>query len=175
MDSYFGEVPENNYINFTFKGGAADDTRRIRRIRLIAMVLERLGFEMEIHGDMIRGRFRKRPAAEIEERLDLLGRLMAYVRQMDMLMSDDSISQTLARTVPGRPLRAARAGGEAARARVWRPSTVSICGRGGAFTAPPARIGCLPHQCRTLSDFWAYLSFKGIIWLNRTPRFYPNY
>jgi pyruvate,water dikinase len=96
VDSYIGDVPENNYINFTFKGGAADDTRRIRRIRLIATVLERLGFEMEIHGDVIRGRFRKRPGPEMEERLDLLGRLMAYVRQMDMLMSDDAISQTLA-------------------------------------------------------------------------------
>ncbi len=96
VDSYIGEVPADNYINFTFKGGAADDTRRIRRIRLIALVLERLGFEMEIHGDIIRGRFRKRPAPEMEERLDLLGRLMAYVRQMDMLMSDDAISQTLA-------------------------------------------------------------------------------
>ncbi len=96
VDSYIGDVPADNYINFTFKGGAADDTRRIRRVRLIATVLERLGFEMEIHGDVIRGRFRKRPAPEMEERLDLLGRLMAYVRQMDMLMSDDNISQTLA-------------------------------------------------------------------------------
>ena len=96
VDSYVGDVPENNYINFTFKGGAADDTRRIRRIRLIATVLERLGFTMEIFGDVIRARFRRRPEAEMEERLDLVGRLMAYVRQMDMLMEDDHISQVLA-------------------------------------------------------------------------------
>lgn len=96
VDSYIGEVPLNNYINFTFKGGAADDVRRIRRIRLIATVLERLGFTMEIHGDVIRARLRRRPAPEMEERLDLLGRLMAYVRQMDMLMSDDATSQLLA-------------------------------------------------------------------------------
>ena len=96
VDSYVGDVPENNFINFTFKGGAADDTRRIRRIRLIATVLERLGFDMEIFGDVIRARFRRRPEAEMEERLDLVGRLMAYVRQMDMLMKDDNISQVLA-------------------------------------------------------------------------------
>lgn len=96
VDSYVGDVPANNYINFTFKGGAADDTRRIRRIRLIAIVLERLGFTMEIFGDVIRARFRRRPEAEMEERLDLVGRLMAYVRQMDMLMKDDNISQVLA-------------------------------------------------------------------------------
>jgi pyruvate,water dikinase len=96
VDSYVGDVPENNYINFTFKGGAADDTRRARRIQLIATVLERLGFDMEIFGDVIRARFRRRPAPEMEERLDLVGRLMAYVRQMDMLMKDDNISQVLA-------------------------------------------------------------------------------
>ncbi len=52
----------------------------------------------------------------MEERLDLVGRLMAYVRQMDMLMKDDNISQVLAerflaghyerpgkRLKPGRP------------------------------------------------------------------------
>jgi pyruvate,water dikinase len=96
VDSYVGDVPVNNYINFTFKGGAADDTRRIRRIRLIDTVLERLGFTSEIFGDVIRARFRRRPAPEMEERLDLVGRLMAYVRQMDMLMEDDNISQVLA-------------------------------------------------------------------------------
>ncbi|MFZ5450973.1 MAG: hypothetical protein ACOZF2_03730 [Thermodesulfobacteriota bacterium] len=90
VDSFCGPMADNNFINFAFKGGAADEIRRVRRAKLIALVLERLGFELEIHKDVVRARFRKRPAAETEERLDLLGRLMAYVRQMDMLMSDDS-------------------------------------------------------------------------------------
>jgi pyruvate,water dikinase len=96
VDSYIGDVPENNYINFTFKGGAADEIRRIRRVRLIAIVLERLGFKMEIFADVIRARLRRLPAPEMAERLTLVGRLMAYVRQMDMLMKDDTISQVLA-------------------------------------------------------------------------------
>jgi pyruvate,water dikinase len=96
VDSYIGDAPSDNYINFTFKGGAADDVRRIRRIRLIATVLERLGFNMEIFGDVIRARFRRHQATETEDRLNLVGRLMAYVRQMDMLMKDDNISQVLA-------------------------------------------------------------------------------
>jgi hypothetical protein len=96
VDSYIGPVTDNNYINFTFKGGAADELRRIRRIHLIAQVLTRLDFEVEIHQDMIRARFRKRSAAQTEERLNLLGRLMAFVRQMDMLMSNDTVPQTLA-------------------------------------------------------------------------------
>jgi pyruvate,water dikinase len=96
VDSYCGPVVTDNYIHFTFKGGAADDVRRIRRIRLLSTVLDRLGFEVEIHHDMIRGRFRKRPMAETMERLDLMGRLMAYARQMDMLMADDEVPQFLA-------------------------------------------------------------------------------
>jgi len=96
VDSYCGPVATDNYINFTFKGGAADDVRRIRRVRFLATVLEKLGFEVEIHHDMIRSRFRKRPLAETEERLDLIGRLMAYARQMDMVMADDDIPRVLA-------------------------------------------------------------------------------
>ena len=90
VDSFCGPDPDDNFINFAFKGGAADEPRRIRRAKLIAIVLERLGFELEVFKDVVRGRFRKRPCPENEERLDLLGRLMAYVRQMDMVMSDDS-------------------------------------------------------------------------------------
>jgi pyruvate,water dikinase len=90
VDSFCGPDPEDNFINFAFKGGAADEPRRIRRAKLIAIVLDRLGFELELFRDVVRARFRKRPCSENEERLDLLGRLMAYVRQMDMLMSDDS-------------------------------------------------------------------------------------
>jgi len=96
VDSFCGPVPDDNFINFVFKGGAADEPRRIRRAKLIAIVLERLGFELEVYKDVVRARFRKRLAGENEERLDLLGRLMAYVRQMDMLMSDDSKVHLLA-------------------------------------------------------------------------------
>ncbi len=96
VDSFCGPVADDNFINFAFKGGAADEPRRMRRAKLIAVVLDRLGFELEVFKDVVRARFRKRPTAEIGERLDLLGRLMAYVRQMDMVMSDDSMVYLLA-------------------------------------------------------------------------------
>lgn len=96
VDSYCGPTAADNYINFNFKGGAADELRRIRRAKFIALVVAALGFEVEQHLDVIRARFRKRPLEETEERLDLLGRLMAYVRQMDMLMSHDGMITYLA-------------------------------------------------------------------------------
>jgi pyruvate,water dikinase len=94
--SYCGPVPNDNYIHFTFKGGAADEIRRIRRVQLIAIVLKALGFEVDRHQDVIQARFRKHSALETEERLDLLGRLMAYVRQMDMLMASEAYIHTYA-------------------------------------------------------------------------------
>jgi pyruvate,water dikinase len=115
VDSYCGPVPGDNYINFNFKGGAADETRRIRRVRLISIILEQLGFELEVHLDVIRARFRKRPAPEIEARLDLLGRLMAYVRQMDMRLANDAYVHLLAeRFLAGHYERPGEEGGKAA-------------------------------------------------------------
>jgi len=96
IDGYCGAQRNDNYLNFTFKGGAADEERRCRRARVIAHILEKLGFEVEMHSDMVRGRFRKRGCAETEERLELLGRLMGYVRQMDMIMSDDQLIELMA-------------------------------------------------------------------------------
>ncbi len=39
IDSYCGKNVNKNYINFQFKGGAADETRRNRRVRSIALIL----------------------------------------------------------------------------------------------------------------------------------------
>lgn len=97
VDSYSGPRRNDNYINFTFKGGAADEPRRCRRAMLIGQVLEAAGFECEVHCDLVRGRFRKFSAAETEERLEMLGRLMGFVRQMDMIMSDDGMVELLAK------------------------------------------------------------------------------
>ena len=92
LDSYCGLTDSKNYISFSFQGGAAGEVRRVRRIRAIALVLEALGFSVHVQGDMVKSRFQKYPRAEIEERLDQLGRLLQVTRQMDMLMtSDDAI------------------------------------------------------------------------------------
>jgi pyruvate,water dikinase len=51
LDSYCGENMNNNYITFSFKGGAAADIRRNRRARAIAVILEHLGFSVDVTGD----------------------------------------------------------------------------------------------------------------------------
>jgi pyruvate, water dikinase len=90
LDCYCGKTPAKNYINFQFKGGAADDARRSRRARMIEKVLGSLGFLVETTGDRVRARLAKQEQAYIEEKLDLLGRLLIYTRQMDMMMHTEA-------------------------------------------------------------------------------------
>jgi pyruvate,water dikinase len=90
LDCYCGKTPAKNYINFQFKGGAADDQRRSRRARMIERVLGRLGFLVETTGDRVRARLAKQEEAQIAEKLDLLGRLLIYTRQMDMMMHTEA-------------------------------------------------------------------------------------
>jgi pyruvate,water dikinase len=51
LDCYCGKTLAKNYINFEFKGGAADDRRRNRRARLIAHVLTVMGFFVRTDAD----------------------------------------------------------------------------------------------------------------------------
>ncbi|MBN2126123.1 MAG: pyruvate, phosphate dikinase [Deltaproteobacteria bacterium] len=89
VDTYCGPLINDNYITFYFKGGAADLGRRSRRALLIAGIIWRLGFKVEHKGDMVRGELKKYESSVLEEKLDLLGRLMGSVRLLDMTLSDD--------------------------------------------------------------------------------------
>jgi pyruvate,water dikinase len=89
LDSFCGLNLTDNYINFMFHGGAADPLRRGRRARFIGRVLEHLGFDMAVKGDLVKAQYRKFPCSLIEEKLDYLGRLMGCSRLLDMTMSED--------------------------------------------------------------------------------------
>jgi pyruvate,water dikinase len=89
LDSYCGDNINNNYITFSFKGGAADDVRRNRRVRAIAKVLEQMDFTVDVKGDQVSARLLKYPRPVIEEKLDIIGRLLLFTRQMDMLMDSE--------------------------------------------------------------------------------------
>ncbi|HMK66110.1 MAG TPA: phosphoenolpyruvate synthase, partial [Thermodesulfobacteriota bacterium] len=97
LDAYCGPTSNMNYITFSFKGGAADDVRRNRRIRAIGRILQDLDFVVEASGDRADARFQKFESPLIEEKLDHLGRLLIYTRQMDMLMHTEDSVEALAR------------------------------------------------------------------------------
>lgn len=96
LDSYAGENIHKNYITFSFKGGAADDVRRNRRARAIAEIFTALDFFVEVREDRVDARYYKYELPLIEARLDMIGRLLQFTRQMDMLMHSEQAVRTLA-------------------------------------------------------------------------------
>lgn len=90
LDSYCGKTLSNNYISFSFSGGAADDIRRNRRARAISLILDAMGMSVEVTGDRVAARLTKLEAALLTEKLDQIGRLLQFSRQMDMLMGDEA-------------------------------------------------------------------------------------
>jgi pyruvate,water dikinase len=96
LDTYCCETASKNYISFSMKGGAADETRRNRRARVVATILDALGFVVEVHGDRVKARYDKYEAALIQEKLDEVGRMLQFTRQMDMLMRCESSVEALA-------------------------------------------------------------------------------
>jgi pyruvate,water dikinase len=89
IDTYCGPKINDNYITFSFKGGAADIARRSRRALLIALILKQLGFKVEQKGDMVRAEIKKYESKILKQKLDMLGRLLGAVRLLDMVLSDD--------------------------------------------------------------------------------------
>jgi len=96
LDCYCGRTVSKNYITFSFKGGAADDLKRARRARAIGIILEANGFKVEVQGDRVVGRLQKHDTDVILEKLWIMGKLLQFTRQTDMLMVDDKSVQAMA-------------------------------------------------------------------------------
>jgi pyruvate,water dikinase len=88
VDAFCGDEVNDNYITFSFKGGAADIGRRNRRAELIARILKRLGFKTEVKGDLTRAAIKKYDCAELCGKLDMVGRLLGAMRLLDMVLAD---------------------------------------------------------------------------------------
>ena len=96
IDTYCSDIVNNNYINFRFFGGGASSDRRSLRAKCIEEILKSLGFTIIREGDLINAWFKKYPRKRTEERLDMLGRLMGFTRQIDMLMENEQVCYAFA-------------------------------------------------------------------------------
>jgi pyruvate, water dikinase len=97
VDCRLTEVDDANYVYFRFHGGVTEITRRSRRARTIAAILEAHGFAVETKGDMVIGRLRGIPAPALRERLEMVGKLIGYTRQLDVLMRHEGTVEEFAR------------------------------------------------------------------------------
>ena len=97
VDSYCSDRAANNYVYFRFVGGAADMTKRSRRIALIDRVLKESGFLSKTTGDLIIARLSHISRDEVLAALRMAGRLIAFMRQLDAVLRDDEQIEVYAR------------------------------------------------------------------------------
>jgi pyruvate,water dikinase len=89
VESFLSESRNDNYIYFRFTGGVTEMTRRARRATLLRQILAEHDFIVEGSGDLVIGRVKKIPFEGMVERLRMIGRLIGYTRQLDILLRDD--------------------------------------------------------------------------------------
>ncbi|MGA9753571.1 MAG: PEP/pyruvate-binding domain-containing protein [Desulfobaccales bacterium] len=82
------EAP-HNHIYFRFVGGVTDLTRRSRRAQLLEKILSQFHFKVDTKGDLVVAKVLHLPREDMEERLQLLGRLIGFTRQLDIQLRND--------------------------------------------------------------------------------------
>ncbi len=89
INAYMSENLNDNYIYFRFAGGVTDTTRRSRRAKLLEKILAENNFMVEVHDDLVIGRIKKIPIRDVEKKISLLGLLVGFTRQLDVLLTSD--------------------------------------------------------------------------------------
>ncbi|MBW2096036.1 MAG: hypothetical protein JRI80_14220 [Deltaproteobacteria bacterium] len=89
VDASIGSSPENNNISFRFVGGVTDINRRSRRASLLANILEKAGFKVKMNGDLVIARAINLTGKQMMDQLLLIGKLIGFARQLDVLMKND--------------------------------------------------------------------------------------
>ena len=88
VEALAGERLEENYLSFSFKGGAADDQRKAGRARFIGGLLEDCGFQVTVIADVVTARRTHLNAEDVEDGVRIVGYLLMHTRQLDMIMNE---------------------------------------------------------------------------------------
>jgi pyruvate,water dikinase len=93
VEAMCSDTVSKNYIRFQCKGGGASLQRRSRRIGLFVELLSRMGFVYTGEGDFIDARMPYQTPAAVTHNLRLLGRITMMTKQLDMALSNDTITR----------------------------------------------------------------------------------
>ncbi len=98
LDAYLSNNPFNNYISFSFKGGAAELKKRELRVGLVGKILHRLGFEVKKTKDFLKARIKADSADSLAEKLNIIGRMLGVTRLLDVaLCSEKTVEEYVER------------------------------------------------------------------------------
>ncbi len=92
VEAYAGSNINDNYIQFFFKGGGASPDRRMRRAVLIHDILRKLDFSVKKTGSIIEAKITKYEEESVLKKLDILGRLTVFTKQLDMALINDAMA-----------------------------------------------------------------------------------
>ncbi|MFH2218197.1 MAG: PEP/pyruvate-binding domain-containing protein [Pseudomonadota bacterium] len=93
IDTVCSDISDNNYLSFRFGGGGADADGRAQRALLLKEILTALDFRVNVKGDTVTSLFRGGTRVETEKRIDQLGRLIGFTRQLDMTLRNGKIRE----------------------------------------------------------------------------------
>jgi len=88
VEALAGLRPEENYLSFSFKGGAADHERKAARARFIGDLLADLRFAVKVTEDVVTARRTGLDHQDVEQSLRVVGYLLMHTRQLDMIMNE---------------------------------------------------------------------------------------
>ena len=92
VDALLVSQAEQNYIQFSFKGGGASESGKTMRLETIRIVLEKYGFTISVRGDMLNAEYRRQNPENTEKRLAVIGYILGRTRLMDMHMDEKNIT-----------------------------------------------------------------------------------
>jgi pyruvate,water dikinase len=114
VEALVGDKAFENYLRFAFKGGAADLPRRVLRAKLVAEILERYHFKVDVKEDALFARLEGEEKDYMLSRLRILGYVTIHTRQLDMIMLNpaevkyysEKMVQDIEEKILGRPTKA---------------------------------------------------------------------
>ena len=96
LDTFCGDEPDHNYLSLQFSGGAGSFFGKTLRLQFLAKVLGELGCTVNIQGDLLEATLNRHGRADMLERLDQIGRLLASSRLLDMAIKNQEDVDALA-------------------------------------------------------------------------------
>ncbi len=88
VDALCGDKESQNYISLQFSGGAGSYYGKTLRVQLMGAVLSKLGFRVELKGDLIEAVYARYDRESTMDTLDNLGRLLGSCRLLDITISN---------------------------------------------------------------------------------------